>query len=153
VPHDLWAAADLPALAWVDRLTLVAIQFDLTFKISADGRQITLIAVPAEVSQPSAKRATPRKPVPPSRGQVVISRLEVQEKPVGAVLEELASRLKFELRMDRSALEAAGISLDQRVSVKLENPTLEDVLRELLKSTPLTYHRRGKAVEILKRGD
>ncbi len=34
VPHDLWAAADLPPLSWTDRLTLIAIQFDLTFAIS-----------------------------------------------------------------------------------------------------------------------
>jgi hypothetical protein len=153
LPHDLWAAANLPALPWVDRVTLVVIQFDLTFKISPGGRQISLVAAPAEVSQPTAKHsAAPRKPPPVAHGKVVISRLVVQEKPVGAVLEELATRLKFDLRMDRRALEAAGIALDQRVSVKLESPTLDDVLRELLRATPLTYHRRGKTVEIVAKG-
>ena len=37
VPHDLWAAADLPPLSLVDRLTLIAVQFDLTFKVAAGG--------------------------------------------------------------------------------------------------------------------
>ncbi len=46
VPHDLWAAADLPPLSWTDRLTLLAIQFDLTFAISADGTAVRLTALP-----------------------------------------------------------------------------------------------------------
>ena len=46
VPHDLWAAADLPPLLWTDRLTLLAIQFDLTFAISADGTAVRLTALP-----------------------------------------------------------------------------------------------------------
>ena len=50
VPHDLWAAADLPPLSWTDRLTLVAIQFDLTFAISADGTAVRLAALPERVA-------------------------------------------------------------------------------------------------------
>lgn len=49
IPHDLWAAADLPPLAWIDRLTLVANEFDLTFRIDDDGRRIELIPVPESV--------------------------------------------------------------------------------------------------------
>jgi len=49
VPHDLWAGAELPAISLVDRLTLVAVQFDLTFAVSAKGDAITLVAVPDEV--------------------------------------------------------------------------------------------------------
>ncbi|MBI1900389.1 MAG: hypothetical protein HYS13_04645, partial [Planctomycetia bacterium] len=40
--HDLWAAADLPPLAFSDRLSLVAAGFDLTFRIEDDGRQLRL---------------------------------------------------------------------------------------------------------------
>jgi hypothetical protein len=50
IPHDLWAAADLPPLPLVDRITLLAIQFDLTFTISADGRRVTLVPVSDEVA-------------------------------------------------------------------------------------------------------
>ena len=42
MPHDLWAAADLPPLTLVERLTLIAIQFDLVFKIAAGGRRMEL---------------------------------------------------------------------------------------------------------------
>lgn len=50
VPHDLWAAADLAPLPLVDRITLVAIQFDLTFTVSSDARQVTLVPIPEDVS-------------------------------------------------------------------------------------------------------
>ena len=50
VPHDLWAAADLPLLTWSDRLTLFAIQFDLTFAASDDGRSVRLIPLPESVA-------------------------------------------------------------------------------------------------------
>jgi len=56
VPHDLWAAADLPALTLVDRLTLLAVQYDLTFAIEADGATIRLVNVP---EQPSLVRDYP----------------------------------------------------------------------------------------------
>jgi hypothetical protein len=49
IPHDLWPAADLPPLSWTDRLTLVANEFDLTFRFAEDGRKIELIRVPESV--------------------------------------------------------------------------------------------------------
>lgn len=45
VPHDLWAATNLPPLSLIDRLTLVAHQFDLTFEFAADGRAMKLVQV------------------------------------------------------------------------------------------------------------
>ncbi len=50
VPHDLWAAADLPSLSLVDRLTLIAGQFDLTFQVALDGKSIALIPLPDDVA-------------------------------------------------------------------------------------------------------
>ena len=49
VPHDLWAEADLPPLSLVDRLTLIAGQFDLTFQVAADGSAVALVPVPDDV--------------------------------------------------------------------------------------------------------
>ncbi|HEY2883069.1 MAG TPA: hypothetical protein VGJ15_11560 [Pirellulales bacterium] len=46
IPHDLWAAADLPPLALADRLTLLLAQFDLTFEPAADGKSIRLVPAP-----------------------------------------------------------------------------------------------------------
>ncbi|NQT16771.1 MAG: hypothetical protein HQ582_28700, partial [Planctomycetes bacterium] len=42
VPHDLWAGADLPPLSFIEQLTLIAGQFDLTFQIAADGAAVAL---------------------------------------------------------------------------------------------------------------
>ena len=70
VPHDLWAAADLPALTWVDRVTLIVNQFDLTFEVVPGGRSVRLIPVPPPAA-PSAvgwvERSEPRQPEQESR--------------------------------------------------------------------------------------
>lgn len=50
VPHDLWAAADLPPLTLVDRLTLIAVQFDLTFRVARDGRGVELAPIPEDLA-------------------------------------------------------------------------------------------------------
>jgi hypothetical protein len=200
VPHDLWAAASLPPLTWIDRVTLITNQFDLTFETSDGGRQIRLTPVPKTValvrnypggSNPAAVARRYESLVPDAQVKVVgdrvyvrgrledhdritsplrsvthadrktqspvpgakvlIRSLTIQEQPVGPVLSQLAAKLKFELRMDRSAIEAAGISLDQRVSMQVENATLDDVLRELLKTTGLTYRHQNGVVEIVPR--
>jgi hypothetical protein len=49
VPHDLWPAADLPAMAWVDRLTLLLAGFGLTFEFADGGQSIRLAPIPDEV--------------------------------------------------------------------------------------------------------
>jgi hypothetical protein len=49
VPHDLWPAGDLPALSWVDRLSLVLAGFDMTFRFSTDGTQLRLDPMPETV--------------------------------------------------------------------------------------------------------
>src|SRR4051794_23782081 len=50
VGHDLWRGADLPPLSWLDRLTLVLAEFDLTFKIERGGAEIEIIKLPAQVA-------------------------------------------------------------------------------------------------------
>jgi len=50
VPHDLWAAADLPPLSLTRRLTLILVQFELTFQVTPDGKTITLVPLPEEVA-------------------------------------------------------------------------------------------------------
>jgi hypothetical protein len=48
VPHDLWPAVDLPVMSLIDRLTIVAVQFDLTFRIEGGGKQVRLTPITAE---------------------------------------------------------------------------------------------------------
>jgi hypothetical protein len=160
VPHDLWAAADLPPMSLVDRLTLIAVQFDLTFKASDDGERIELIPAPISEKhrEPTAHpaAASAPKPSPKARGaepapsieRLRIQRLTVRAEPLGPVLRQLADRLGLELRIDEKAIAAAGISLDQRVSLKIENATVDELFRQLLKSTGLGFYRRQRVVEI-----
>jgi hypothetical protein len=49
IPHDLWPRTDLPPLSWLDRLTLLTAQFELTYRIGDEGRSIELVDIPEEV--------------------------------------------------------------------------------------------------------
>lgn len=159
IPHDLWAAADLPPLTLADRLTLIAFQFDLTLKPGTDGKQLDLTPLTVKTAvRPEAKIGVGKSPVQPDKPadarpvdleNLRIDRLVIREKPLGAILEHLAKRLGFELRIDREAIAAAGISLDQRVSIKVENATIDEFLGKLLGDTRLTYHRKGQVVKIM----
>jgi hypothetical protein len=85
----------------------------------------------------------------PSLERVRIQRLSVRAKPLGPVLRQLAERLGLQLKIDEQAIQRAGISLDQQVSVLVENATVDQLLHELLKSTGLKFQRRQNVVEIL----
>lgn len=49
VPHDLWGAADLAPLSWMDRVLVVSVQFDLWPQPTEDGRALTLRPIPEQV--------------------------------------------------------------------------------------------------------
>lgn len=49
VPHDLWAAGELPPMSLTERLTLILHQFDLTFRVAADARRVAVIPLPQNV--------------------------------------------------------------------------------------------------------
>jgi len=195
VPHDLWAAADLPPMPLVDRLTLVLAQFDLTFQLSRDGRQIKLVPLPKDValvrSYPGGTRpsivarkfatlapdaqikvvgdkvyvkglvedheritAPRRRPTEASVQPTVpverirIERMSVKEKPIGPLLEQLAEKLNLELRIDHQALQKAGVSLEERVTVQVENVTVDELLQAVIQDLPLRFRRRNNVVEI-----
>jgi hypothetical protein len=157
VPHDLWAAADLPALSLADRLTLIAAEFDLAVRLTEDGKRIQLSPVPANLPRtPDDRRrlataASPSKHLknkPTNLETTGIGRLVVERKPLDAVLQELAGRFDLELKIDREAVDAAGIVLDQHVSVHEENTTIDKVLGKLLEQAKLTFRRHGRVVEI-----
>jgi hypothetical protein len=159
VPHDLWAAADLPPLSLIDRLSLIAVQFDLSFTVAADGTRLELTPVPENLPlatndpeglfTPYAAPKPPAAAASPSIDTVRIKRLAIQDQPLGPLLRQLADRLGLELKIDEKAVKAARISLDQRISVKVENATVDDLLRRLLKSTGLGFRRHQRVVEIM----
>ena len=162
VPHDLWAAADLPPMTLTDRLALIAVQFDLGLKIANRGKQIELVRraedpprqpLPEQDALPVRsipRRAPQANPQPPTKLELTrIDRISVKDKPLGSVLKQLANQLGLELKIDQKAIAAADISLDQNVSLLVEHATVDELLRQLLKSTGLTFHRRNRVVEIV----
>jgi hypothetical protein len=50
VPHDLWASATLPHATITEALSLILIQFDLTFAWNADATEIRLVPIPETVA-------------------------------------------------------------------------------------------------------
>jgi len=49
LPHDLLAACDTSPLNGAERWTVVAAQFDLTWRFESDGRTVTLLPIPQHV--------------------------------------------------------------------------------------------------------
>ena len=203
VPHDLWGAADLAPLPWVDRLTLVAGQYDLTFQIGSDGRSIALVPIPDDVSivrgypagsqasrlaekwrdllphvqitvtdtrisvrglledherlaaaaRPAASTAKTagRKPAEKHRAAEAEKRytLKQAQGQLDLLLPQLGERLGLEMRIDREALERAGISLRKQVSVSVADATLDELLTALLQPAGCTFRRQGNVVEVV----
>jgi len=153
MPHDLWSASALPPLSLVERLSLVAIQFDMTFRVAQGGAKLELIPLPDDLRPQPMNRpsATGRKKTTAAATdvqQVRIQRLTIRDEPLGAVIRQLADRLGLELRMDAEAIAAAGVSLDRRVSLTIENATVDDLFHQLLDPTGLYFDRRQRVLEI-----
>lgn len=61
VPHDLWPARELPAMANIDRAVLLLAGFDLTCRISADGRQLAVVPIERPVVVSREYRVVPSR--------------------------------------------------------------------------------------------
>jgi hypothetical protein len=192
IPHDLWPAAKLPPMSWIDRATLLTSQFGLTFRMDPDGRKITLMPVPHKVTLVRNYRARGRAEATAARwgaemptaviaaaGDEVrveglledhellarrlrgsqprrtsttagkeVYQVSVESTPLVRVVEQLATRLSLEVTWDREAIDRAGISIEQRTSLKVDNADLDQLLRALFKGSGLTFERNDRSVVI-----
>jgi len=147
VPHDLWPARDLPAMAAIDRAVLLLAGFDLTCRVSKDGSQlqVTPIARPVAVTQeyrvPNSRSAafsaavaelSDAKSTGEGSRPTVTARVEDHERlratlsgrPTGAVAAAAAMRTAGE--------KASGSPLeDRRFTLTIENKPLAPVLNQL----------------------
>jgi hypothetical protein len=105
IPHDLWAAADLPAANFIDRLTLIAGQFDLTFSFADDGASVRLVEVPETVA---IQKSYPLRGSTAARGKEIASRLA--ESLPGAKIEATADKLVVRGRAEDLDLVEAYLS-------------------------------------------
>ena len=60
----------------------------------------------------------------------------------------MASRLSLNVQWDRATIERAGISINQLITVKIKDASLDDLLRAVLKDTKLDFRRDEKSVSI-----
>ncbi|MBN2580091.1 MAG: STN domain-containing protein [Pirellulales bacterium] len=152
LPHDLWAAADLPPLTLVERLTLLLTPFGRTCKISPDGRRLTLVTIPENlpVQQTAGAGALDGGDAPAAEVALADKRftLTVQEKPFIPLMRQLVRQIGLELQMDDEALRRAGVPPDRRVSFRVREATIDQLLQAALGNLPLRYRLRGKTVVI-----
>lgn len=156
IPHDLWAAGELPDLTAAEQLTLLLIGFDLSFEMKPGERAIEVVSLPKTTLIPTTAKArlptrnAPKRSAPrPERGTKQVYTLRVQEKPVGAVISELRQRLQWTIEIDEEAIRDAGKSLDQRVTFSVENVDREDLLDALLTPAGLEYQIHGERIRVL----
>jgi len=154
IPYDLWPANELPELSFAEEMTVLLIGFDLTFEIRAEEHAIRIVPLLPNVAPAPAHNTRNRTPIKvPTAGQAggakQVYTLHVQEKPVGAVLHELANRLHWNLQIDEDAIRAAGKSLDQRVSFSVTNADQEKLLDALLGPAGLEYREDGEQILVV----
>lgn len=200
VPHDLWPAIELPPLSLIDRLTLVANQFDLTFAVTASGGSVRLLPIAAPVlierryrhakmnramlrslagEMPTASwrfepgglvlrgrmedherllaaasgQAGPVRADPADRSGAAAQAnrrytLTVKQQPVGPLVRQLAHKLDLDIEFDSAAIERAGRSLDVRVSLQVNNATVDQLFRAALRPAGLDCARHGRRLSV-----
>lgn len=152
--HDLWPAADLPPLAWTDRLTLLANEFDLTFELDDRSHvRLTPIQEPVVIERtyPGGKQAeqlaarwrelAPDAQIALARGKIIVSgRVEDHERFVQKKPPPLAPRAKgtesYTMTVRDQPLAAVLDKLRQQLSIDLR------VDEAALEAAELTVDRR-----------
>jgi hypothetical protein len=147
VPHDLWPARDLPALAAIDRAVLLLAGFDLTCRVSKDGGQleVTPIARPVAIAQqyrvPNSRSAAFNAAVAElsdatSTGEgsrpTITARVEDHERLKAALTGRPTGVVAAAAAMRAAGEKKAGSALDdRRFTLTIESKPLEPVLNQL----------------------
>ena len=113
-------------------------------KVVVRGRQEDQEIVSELLAGRTARRTTV------SEGRKVYSMPRV-DAPVSKLLETIGRQLSLEIRIDRPAVAAAGISLEKSVQVDVKDVSADQLLNAVLEPAGLTYERRGDLVEVKPR--
>ena len=157
IPHDLWAAADLPALSVSDRLTLILAQFDLTFNGADDGSSVRLVPMPEDPvvvrdypggRQPDELAGKWSQLVPDCRFKVVDGRVYVQGRLEDHERIDVSLRPPQRKTLDSKPLDSPPLDLDgMRFTTNAQNQRLEHVLRQLVPQLKLELKLDREAFE------
>jgi len=77
-----------------------------------------------------------------------IERVKFVDQPLVPVVRHLAAQLKLDLRLDLDALRRRGIDPNRRISVELEDVTVDELFQAVLQPAGLTFRREGSMIEI-----
>jgi hypothetical protein len=149
IPHDLWRAADLPPLSWIDRVTLLAAQFDLTFQLEDGGRRVRLAPLPERVviarkyraggdAQSLAARWAEQLP----EAQVTAAGHEI--RLVGRLEDHELVERQFQSTPKRRTTVTPG---EQRFQFAVENAALNAVVAQLAERLDLDVRWDSAAIE------
>lgn len=149
VPHDLWREADLPALAWIDRLLLVAVQFNLSCQLDSSGTTVRLVPLPESVAvtrsypgrgQPAALAQKWRKQVPAAQISVEGDRVVVAGLVEDHELLEAAQR--------GGSARRTTVKPGKRVyKLSVEKASLRNLLAQLESKLSLEFHWDDAALQ------
>jgi hypothetical protein len=149
IPHDLWPGGDLPPLSWIDRLSLLLAQFDLTFRIGDGGRRVEIVEIPASVTLARSYAGGANAPALAQRWREALPDAEIaaagNQIRVTAALED-HERLEARLRAapTRRTRVAAG---KQTYQLSVENAALDKVVAQLEKQLELEFEWDWPAID------
>jgi hypothetical protein len=86
---------------------------------------------------------------PPVQSTKQVYTLRVEEQPVGVILRQLAERLQWTIEIDNAAIEAAGLSLEMRISFAVEKCSQEELLEAVLQPAGLDFRTDGDRIRIV----
>ena len=125
IPHDLWPAGELRSVSRADALTLLLIGFDLTWEPTRRGIKIIPIRPESLPAISPEQSLIANGPSPTNQAQRYT--LRVTNQPFGAVLNQLAARVGYEVSYG-----AVSESLrSRRVSFSVTQVSFEELLSEL----------------------
>jgi len=119
-----------------------------TARVDVQGRDVLVSGLVEDHERLSGGLSKKTKMDHSSAGTQVF-RLKVENVMVARLLDHVSQRLGYTIRIDEPALTAAGLSLQQRVSVDVADATIDALMKAILEPAGLTYRRQGKTLEVM----
>lgn len=152
VPHDVWTSANLPSLAWIDRLTLVLAGFGLTYEFDGSGAMVRLVPIPEEVlvektytprGEPASLVAQLRRIVPGAKVRAEASNLVV------AAVQDDHDKIERLLSGQSVRTQKSG-KAEKRYSLTVENQSAGSVVKTVATQLGKEMKYDPQVVEKLK---
>lgn len=117
-------------------------------RIRVEGGTIVVDARLEDHERLSGKAKASPAPLGEDIEKVRIDSLTLEQLPLGRVLESFAQRVGLRLELDRSAIRAAGIDLEQPITVKIQKASVNEALGAILEPASLRFERQGRRVKV-----